>query len=365
MAATPRPAKRRRTDNVTVAPQSTPAVDVASEPRVDATTTTTLEGEDNARHDPADEPKARSKEEQEELERRYDLIAEEYHDILSELPLEYQRTFQLMRELEDSQQDHETGLRSSLEAYIVVMQTATAAPSPAASTSTAEAEPPRLSPAAREHLAKLSEHANKAVRAADDKHGLAVTLYEMVDRHIRRLDADLAKYEDSLVIGLRDGTLPSHDAPAATRKSPPGATTSLGAIALGEHEAYASVGAGAGGEAEAEGGARVSRRRATMTPAEREKEREWKRSRELQKQERALKRKAEQVNMPIDPNEPTYCYCNRVSFGEMIACENEDCSREWFHLGCVGLEKAPEGVWYCDDCVRELNLDPATMQRRG
>lgn len=35
-----------------------------------------------------------------------------------------------------------------------------------------------------------------------------------------------------------------------------------------------------------------------MTPAEREKEREWKRSRELQKQERALKRKAEQVNMP-------------------------------------------------------------------
>lgn len=60
------------------------------------------------------------------------------------------------------------------------MQTATAAPSPAASTSTAEAEPPRLSPAAREHLAKLSEHANKAVRAADDKHGLAVTLYEMV-----------------------------------------------------------------------------------------------------------------------------------------------------------------------------------------
>ena len=26
---------------------------------------------------------------------------------------------------------------------------------------------------------------------------------------------------------------------------------------------------------------------------------------------------------PVDPNEPKYCICNRVSFGEMIACENE------------------------------------------
>ncbi|KPV72674.1 uncharacterized protein RHOBADRAFT_17997, partial [Rhodotorula graminis WP1] len=65
-----------------------------------------------------------------------------------------------------------------------------------------------------------------------------------------------------------------------------------------------------------------------------------------------------------DPNEPTYCYCDRVSFGEMIACENDDCSREWFHLGCVGLEHAPEGKWYCDDCVRELGIDPATMRRK-
>ena len=29
----------------------------------------------------------------------------------------------------------------------------------------------------------------------------------------------------------------------------------------------------------------------------------------------------------IDPNEPTYCVCGDVSFGTMIACENEDVSR--------------------------------------
>ncbi|KAI6181347.1 Inhibitor of growth protein 5-like protein [Aphelenchoides besseyi] len=31
------------------------------------------------------------------------------------------------------------------------------------------------------------------------------------------------------------------------------------------------------------------------------------------------------VDMPVDPNEPTYCVCRQVSFGQMIACENKSC----------------------------------------
>ena len=56
------------------------------------------------------------------------------------------------------------------------------------------------------------------------------------------------------------------------------------------------------------------------------------------------------------PIEPTYCYCNRVSFGEMIACENEDCAIEWFHLQCVGIDPAnkPTGDWYCKECTELL-----------
>ncbi len=38
----------------------------------------------------------------------------------------------------------------------------------------------------------------------------------------------------------------------------------------------------------------------------------------------------------MDPNEPTYCTCNRVSFGDMVACENDACPIEWFHYECVG-----------------------------
>ena len=60
------------------------------------------------------------------------------------------------------------------------------------------------------------------------------------------------------------------------------------------------------------------------------------------------------IPMPVDPSEPVYCYCQRVSFGEMIACDNEDCAIEWFHFECVGLtpENRPKGKWYCKECTQ-------------
>lgn len=80
----------------------------------------------------------------------------------------------------------------------------------------------------------------------------------------------------------------------------------------------------------------------------------------------------------VDPNEETYCYCNQVSYGQMVGCDGEDCKREWFHLGCVGLKVAPGKngksstppllcrngksarltlalvKWYCDDCKKHM-----------
>ncbi|KAL9620685.1 MAG: hypothetical protein Q9160_004821 [Pyrenula sp. 1 TL-2023] len=55
-------------------------------------------------------------------------------------------------------------------------------------------------------------------------------------------------------------------------------------------------------------------------------------------------------------NEPRYCYCNGISYGEMVACDAKDCPREWFHLSCVGLEKAPgkNAKWYCNECKKGL-----------
>ncbi|CAG8959255.1 hypothetical protein HYFRA_00012613 [Hymenoscyphus fraxineus] len=60
----------------------------------------------------------------------------------------------------------------------------------------------------------------------------------------------------------------------------------------------------------------------------------------------------------IDPNEPRYCTCNRVSFGVMIKCDRGDCEKEWFHLECVGLTQATttRRKWYCPDCRLILGL---------
>jgi len=56
-----------------------------------------------------------------------------------------------------------------------------------------------------------------------------------------------------------------------------------------------------------------------------------------------------------DGDEPRYCYCNEVSYGNMVACDNDDCPREWFHLACVNLDKAPVGrtKWFCSDECKE------------
>lgn len=70
------------------------------------------------------------------------------------------------------------------------------------------------------------------------------------------------------------------------------------------------------------------------------------------KKKRTKKKEKEQspLDPPIDPDEPTYCLCDQVSYGEMIGCDNDTCAIEWFHFNCVGLTTKPKGKWYCPKC---------------
>ncbi|XBW38643.1 hypothetical protein QEN19_004231 [Hanseniaspora menglaensis] len=53
-------------------------------------------------------------------------------------------------------------------------------------------------------------------------------------------------------------------------------------------------------------------------------------------------------------NEETYCICEQIAYGEMIACDNKNCPYEWFHLQCVGLTKLPSNnKWYCPHCKKK------------
>ncbi|THZ09641.1 hypothetical protein D6C95_01130 [Aureobasidium pullulans] len=60
----------------------------------------------------------------------------------------------------------------------------------------------------------------------------------------------------------------------------------------------------------------------------------------------------------IDPDEPRYCICGDVSHGTMIACDNDTCEKEWFHLECVELTDLPgrRAKWYCPDCRKKLKV---------
>ena len=51
-------------------------------------------------------------------------------------------------------------------------------------------------------------------------------------------------------------------------------------------------------------------------------------------------------------DDKTYCVCHSVSYGNMVACDNDDCPNEWFHWSCVAVTREPVGKWYCPDCRR-------------
>ncbi|OBZ70433.1 Chromatin modification-related protein png1 [Grifola frondosa] len=48
-----------------------------------------------------------------------------------------------------------------------------------------------------------------------------------------------------------------------------------------------------------------------------------------------------------------YCFCQKLSYGEMIACDNPDCRYQWFHLPCVNLKPPLPDSWYCEDCMKK------------
>ncbi|PNS21487.1 hypothetical protein CAC42_1266 [Sphaceloma murrayae] len=71
--------------------------------------------------------------------------------------------------------------------------------------------------------------------------------------------------------------------------------------------------------------------------------------RELQNGDReAVEDEREEGN----PAKEVYCYCEKPEQGKMIACDGDDCEKEWFHFECTGLKEIParKEQWFCDNC---------------
>lgn len=68
----------------------------------------------------------------------------------------------------------------------------------------------------------------------------------------------------------------------------------------------------------------------------------------------------------ITPNintEPRYCVCNDVAYGDMIACDNPQCHKEWFHYKCINMTTPPKHKWFCPDC-KNINSNTSKISRK-
>merc|ERR1719228_1042309 len=118
---------------------------------------------------------------------------------------------------------------------------------------------------------------------ADSKVNMAIQTYEMVDKHIRKLDSDLAKFETEMKeAGGRLSQTESEDEDFEDKKKYDDSRKS-------EQKDDQKKFSGFDGAIGSPG---------IVVPI---------------------------VDMPVDPNEPTYCLCQQVSYGEMIGCDNQDC----------------------------------------
>ncbi|KAK8193815.1 inhibitor of growth proteins N-terminal histone-binding-domain-containing protein [Phyllosticta capitalensis] len=63
------------------------------------------------------------------------------------------------------------------------------------------------------------------------------------------------------------------------------------------------------------------------------------------------------ADMEEDADDTAYCICERVSFGDMVACDNPKCDIQWFHWECVGLAQEPKGEWLCPICDPNSKYD--------
>lgn len=75
----------------------------------------------------------------------------------------------------------------------------------------------------------------------------------------------------------------------------------------------------------------------------------------------------EQLDVGVDPAEPTYCLCGQVAFGEMLMCTNPFCTTEWFHLPCVDIHPGnkPQGDWVCPLCESVAREQAAAERARA
>ncbi|KAI8146247.1 hypothetical protein BJV82DRAFT_410186 [Fennellomyces sp. T-0311] len=199
-----------------------------------------------------------------------------------------------------------------------------------------------------ERLKHLGTLLTETLKRGEEKVALAKTTFDAVERHCNRLDADLVKFEEETPLG-RDRIT-----------AQPGLSPSARSLLREVVRDKASRGYDRDRKDES-GSTKKRKIKDAGSPPPGTMRQTLKEARTVKhvdkKSALASGKKSKTTvpaDLPIDPNEPLYCYCQQVSYGEMVACDNADCEIEWFHLACVDLKTVPKGKWYCNNCVSKM-----------
>ncbi|KAH8548577.1 hypothetical protein BGW37DRAFT_506727 [Umbelopsis sp. PMI_123] len=248
------------------------------------------------------------------------------------LPLELHRNYTLIRQLDESAED--LMLNVADECAILTQNN-------------------KLSREERlEKLRNISSLLNETVKRGEEKFALAKSTYDTIDRHCSRLDNDLQKFEDEQLIG------PGRTVPVQTSNLDDGAVNDRDKGDKGIKRKGNIDGAIIRSSLTPRNDSKISKNYKSGRSGGRKREKTKKTAEEAPF---GFSSSAENVqaavaisDMPVDPNEPVYCFCRQVSYGEMVACDNDECEIEWFHLPCVKLTSVPRGKWYCDNCAPKM-----------
>ncbi|KAJ7431844.1 hypothetical protein B0H11DRAFT_2261396 [Mycena galericulata] len=235
------------------------------------------------------------------------------------------RRFDLVRELDQQDSKNTASLLSTFMEYVDLRRT-----------TPAHAEPPGdpdASHSSREMLAIIAKFSEASIRDREEKVNLTLAACDSVERSIRLIDQAIHEQEHAISLGARAGT---HLAPILLPEIAMPKLNKQSRVALSP-----DLDDALGTEPQA------------PTQARRKKGRRGRKKSPVPSEAAVpLPRPKPPVIPNADPNEPRYCYCDQVSFGEMIACDDPHCTMEWFHLSCTNLGTAPEGrkKWFCDAC---------------
>ncbi|XP_041633097.1 inhibitor of growth protein 5 isoform X1 [Drosophila kikkawai] len=279
------------------------------------------------------------------------IYLENYLDGLESLPTELERNFKLMRKLDDRAQTAMKSIDSHAKDFMRKL-----------GENGALGDEDR-----KERLEDIKALFGKAKEYSDDKVQLAIQTYELVDKQIRRLDNDLARFEGEIQekasstrakseeVVAKKGRKKTKDSKATTGKKKKSASSDEETARGGSSQTNVNTSLNSttnAGQGTKKKKSKVNQEKETRKGGAQKKAAEVDDS-EKESSHTAATHPSDVMDMPVDPNEPTYCLCHQVSYGEMIGCDNPDCPIEWFHFACVGLTTKPKGKWFCPKCTQD------------